>query len=144
MKKIKPIAYLFLIALSFSGCTSDTINDQDTVLTQQIQGKWKLTESYSDGAPANTPINNGYQIEFKTDGTFTSDEENGFSAGSYAINKTPGNNLRLIYHKSWEGKQVYKYIDAVDDQHIYLQASSVDPTENNPIHLSGFILTRIP
>lgn len=144
MKNIKSTALLILITLLFNGCSSDiTTTDEDTVLMQQILGKWKLTESYTDGQP-NTPISGGYEIEFKDDKTFFSNEENGYSKGTYTIQKSLGNNLRLIYNKNWSAKQVYKYINAVDDQHIYLEASSPEPTLENPNSLDGYILTRIP
>ena len=144
MKIFRPIAYLILTTLLFSSCTSDINNNEDKVLIAQIQGKWKLTESYSDDQPAPTPIGNGYEIEFKADKTFISNEENGYVSGTYAVLKDPGNNLLLIYHKNWSSKQVYKYISAVDDQHIYIEASRPEPTPNNPILLAGYVLTRIP
>ena len=144
MRKIKPVVYVILIMLLFSGCTSDITNDDDTVLMAQIQGKWKLTGSYSDDQLAPTPISNGYEIEFKADKTFNSNEDNIYHTGTYTILKSLGANLRLIYSESFQSTQVYKYINAVDDQHIYLQASSPNPTPAGQAFLGGFVLTRIP
>ena len=145
MIKIKSAVFVLLITILFNGCSSDfSTNDEDTVLIQKIQGKWKLTESYSDNQTTTTPISNGYEIEFKADKTFISNEENGYSSGSYTVLKSLGNNLRLIYYKNYSAKQVYKYINAVDDQHIYLEASSPEPTPENPNFLAGYVLTRIP
>lgn len=144
MKNIKSTLFLILITLLFNGCSSEIANDEDAVLIQQIQGKWKLTESYSNDQMANTPISNGYEIEFKADRTFISNEENGYSKGTYTVQKILGKNLRLIYHKNWSAKQVYKYINSVDDQHIYLEASTQEPTLENQNFPAGYILTRIP
>lgn len=145
MKKLIPAAYLIVFTLLLSGCTSDVSNnDEDTALTAQIQGKWKLTESYSDDQPAPTPIVNGYEIEFKADKTFISNEENGYTGGTYTVLKSKPNNLMLIYHKNYQAKQVYKYLNMVDALHIDLEGSTPEPTEGNPIFLSGYILTRIP
>ena len=142
MKKFIPVACVILIALLFSGCTSDYNNDEDAATIAQIQGKWKLTLSYSGAV--NTTIVNGYEIEFKADKTFISNEENGYNSGTYSVLESIPNNLRLIFQKSWEAKQVYKYITAVDDQHIYIQASTPEPTPDSPSFSAGYVLTRVP
>ena len=144
MRKLIP-ATLILIALIFSGCSSDlNDNNEDAALSAQILGKWKLTEYSSDDQPVNTPIANGYEIEFKADKTFISNEENGFTGGNYTILRSPGNNLMLVYKKSWEAKSVYKYINSVDTQHIYIQPSQPEPTPEGGIFFTGYVLTRIP
>lgn len=144
MKKIIPTASLILIALLFNGCSTDLTNNEDTALMQQIQGTWKLTASYSDDQAVNTPINNGYKISFNSDKTFNSDEENGYSGGAFNIIKSPGKNLKLVYNKQWSAKQVYKYINQVDELHIYLQASNPEPTKDGQAFFTGYILTRVP
>ena len=145
MKKFRPTACLIFIVLLFSGCSRElTDNNEDTSLILQIQGKWKLTASYSGNQTVTTPITNGYEIEFKADKTFISNEENGYTGGKYTVFKSPSNNLRLIYKKNWAAKQVYKYINAVDNQNIYLQASNPNLTPEGQTFSTGYILTRIP
>jgi len=144
MRKILPVLSLVLITFIFNSCSTDLDNNEDDALIGQIQGKWKLTESYSDDQPVNTPISNGYEIEFKSDKTFTSNEENGFTGGTYTILKSPKNNLRLVYKKNWDAKVVYKYINQVDATTINFEASNTVPTPEGTNYLSGLILTRIP
>lgn len=144
MKKILPTLSLVLITFLFNSCSTDLDNNEDAAQIQSIQGKWKLTESYADDQPVNTPIVNGYEIEFKSDKTFTSNEENGFTGGTYTILKTPKNNLRLVYKKNWDAKVVYKYINQVNAVNINIEASNPEPTPEGTNYLSGLILTRIP
>ncbi|HNP33750.1 MAG TPA: hypothetical protein PKN96_10700 [Flavobacterium sp.] len=144
MKKITPIVCLILVALSFNGCTSDFTYDENTALMTQLIGKWKYTEYHDDALPANIPAVDGYEIEFKADKTFTSNEVGGYNYGSYTILESQGNNLRLIYQRSWDAKKLYKYINSVDANHIYLQASSTEPTPEGQVFTSYFILTRVP
>lgn len=144
MKKIIPTLSLTLIALLFAGCSSDLTNNEDAALTEQVLGKWKLTASYSDDQPANTPISNGYDIEFKEDNIFVSNEDGNFTGGTYTILNTPGKNLRLIYKKQWDAKVVYKYLNQVNDQTIYLQPSNPEPTEDGAVFFTGDVLTRVP
>ena len=145
MKKFIPAACLILITLLFNGCTSEIKdNDENKALMTQILGKWQLTGSYSGDQSVVTPVSNGYIIAFNIDDTFTSNEENGYNGGSYKILNTLGNNLRLIYSKSWSGKQVYKYINNVDAQHIYIEASTPSPTTAGQTFVAGYVLTRVP
>jgi hypothetical protein len=145
MKKFIPTASLILIALLFSGCSTDfPDNDEDTAFIEQIQGKWKLIESYSDDQPVNTPISNGYEIEFKDDKTFISNEENGYTGGTYTILKSQGNNVRLTYSKNWSSKLVYKHINLATADKLYVNASTPEPIPVDEISFAGFVLTRIP
>jgi hypothetical protein len=145
MKKLIPTAGLILIALVFSGCSTDFAdNNENTALIEQIQGKWKLTESYSDDQPVNTPIGNGYEIEFKDDKTFISNEENGYTGGTYTILNTQENNIRLIYSKNWSSKLVYKHINQLTDDKMYVNASTQEPIPADEISFAGYILTRVP
>jgi hypothetical protein len=144
MKKIIPTTSLILIALLFNGCSSDLTNNEDAVLFEQVQGKWKLTEYYSDDQPANTPISDGYEIEFKADKTFISNEEDGYTGGTYKVIKSPGKNLQLIFKKQWSSKLVYKYVDAIYDENMFLQSSNPDPIPDGSVPFSGYVLTRIP
>ncbi|MCF6132311.1 lipocalin family protein [Flavobacterium wongokense] len=144
MRKIIPAAGLILIALLFNGCSVDEDNNEDLATFAQIQGKWKLTEYYSDDQPVNTPIPDGYEIEFNEDKTFTSNEIDGYSGGNYRVTKEPGKNIQLTYRKQWDSQTAYKYIDAVDADHIYLQESTSEPTHDGGVNLSGYVLTRVP
>lgn len=143
MRKIILTLNLVLFALVLNGCDGDIDNNEDAVLFQQIQGKWKLTDSFSDDQPINTPIANGYTIEFKADKTFLSDEENGYAGGTYTVLKSPANNIMLRYANSSGGKLRYKYIDQVTAQYISTLPSTLEPTPEVFL-LGGLILTRIP
>lgn len=143
MKKIAPVVGLILTTLLFIGCSVDEGNTDD-VLLAQVQGKWKLTELNSDTEPFVTPVVNGYVIELKSDGTFTSNEENGYSGGTYTVIKSPGKNLKLVYQKQWSSKLVYKYINNVSSENLYLQGSNTEPYSDDSAFFGGTTLTRIP
>ena len=143
MKKILPIISLLFVALLFNGCSTDEDKNEDTATFVQIHGKWKLT-AYTDNAGTTTPIANGYVIEFNADKSFISDEENGYTGGSYRVTKEPGKNLQLIYKKQWADKAVYKYINAIYDENMFVQASSNSPTEEGATFSGNYVLTRIP
>lgn len=142
MKKLLPTISLILIALLFNGCTADEDNNEDTATFAQIQGNWKLT-GYTDGT-GTTAIVDGYEIQFNEDKSFTSNEIDGYTGGTYRVTKSPGRNFQLIYKKTWSSIAAYKYINNVDSNHIYLQASSNDPIADGTSFSSNYILTRIP
>ncbi|WP_264521641.1 hypothetical protein [Flavobacterium sp. N1994] len=142
MKKITPALQLILIALLFIGCTSDEAN-VDNALLAQVQGKWKLTQ-YVNDTPFILNYPNGPVMELKADGTFTSDEEGGYSNGTYTVLKSPGKNLRLVFLKQWSAKVVYKYINSVTANNLYLQGSNPEPTPDGVSFFEGYTFTRIP
>lgn len=141
MKKIIPI--LAFVSLLFIGCSTDLDNNEDAVLLEQIQGKWKLTASQGDTDPAPIAIANGYETEFNADKTFVSNEENGFNGGSYTILKEPNNNLRMVFRKNWDSKVVYKYISSITATEMQVAAVSQDPIEGE-VFFGTMIFTRIP
>jgi len=142
MKKFIPALGLILMTLLFAGCSNDNEENVDTVLLQQVQGKWKLTQYVNDvGDIVNYP--DGPVMELKDDGTFTSNEEPEFSGGTYTVNKKPGANLRLVFSKQWDAKLVYKHIDEVTATNLHTQASSAEPRSDGSF-LEGYTWTRIP
>ncbi len=145
MKKFTSAIGLFLIALLFIGCSNDTNDDNiDTELMEQVQGKWRLTEFQTDTDPISTPIANGYTMELKSDGTFTSDEVDGYTGGTYTVIKNPGKNLQLMFTKQWSAKLYYKYINSVTADHMYVQASTAEPLSDEFGYFESYTLTRIP
>jgi hypothetical protein len=142
MKKTLPILIVF-ITLFLASCSQNDDNT-DQVLLEQIQGKWKLTELVNDTDPFSTPVTNGYEMELLSDGTFISNEENGFTGGTYTVINSPGKNLRLIYKKEWDAKVVYKYISSVTDQNLYLQGYSTEPFSDEFAFFGADVWTRIP
>ncbi len=144
MKKFTPAIGLILIALLFTRCSNDNEENVDAALLAQVQGKWKLTAFHTDTPSGTTAVVNGPVMELKSDGTFTSDEENGYTGGSYTVIKTPGKNLRLIFEKEWAAKLVYKYINAVSNNTLSVQASSTEPLSDGMGFLDGYTWTRIP
>lgn len=140
--KILPTLSLILIVLLFNGCTADEDNNQDAATFALIQGNWKLT-AYTDDT-GTTPISNGYEIGFNADRSFTSNEINGYDGGTYRVTLEPGTNLQLIYKKAWSAITAYKFINSVDADHIYLQASSNEPVSSDASFTGTYTLTRIP
>lgn len=142
MKKITPAITLFLITLLFVGCSTDDPNVDATVLAQ-VQGKWKLTQ-YVNDTPLILNYPDGPVMDLKADGTFTSNEEPGYSSGTYTVIKSPGTNLRLVYQKQWSAKVVYKRIDAIDATSLQTQTSINEPMADETASFEGYSWTRIP
>lgn len=142
MKKFTPALVLILITQLFIGCSANESN-VDNALLAQVQGKWKLTQ-YVNDTPLILNYPNGPVMELKADGTFTSDEEGGYSNGTYTVLKSPGKNLRLVFLKQWSAKVVYKRIDAVDATSLQTQASINEPMSNETPSFEGYSWIRIP
>lgn len=142
MKKFSPAVGLILITLLFFGCSVDDPN-VDTSVLAQVQGKWKLTQ-YVNDTPFILNYLDGPVMELKADGTFTSNEEPGYSSGTYTVIKSPGTNLRLVYQKQWSAKLVYKRIDAVDATSLQTQTSINKPMSDETASFEGYGWIRIP
>ena len=85
---MKALLYIPIVCLLFFGCSKD---DNDTKSVATVLGKWKQIESYqSDGGSSPTwiAISNGYTIEFRSDGTFTSTKFSDCGVGSYIVSIT--------------------------------------------------------
>ena len=142
MKKIASVVGLILTTLLFIGCSVDDPNVDSAVLAQ-VQGKWKLTQ-YVNDTPLILNYPDGPVMELKADGTFTSNEEPGYSSGTYTVIKSPGTNLRLVFQKQWSAKVVYKRIDAVTATSLQTQTSIIEPMSDETASFEGYSWTRIP
>jgi hypothetical protein len=94
---MKKLLLLFLVT-TFFDC-SDT--EEPIVVPEEILGKWKFVEFVtdyveydSDGNIIRHFITDGFEVEFKSNGTFTSNEESGFSGGYFMVNNDV---IRMTY-----------------------------------------------
>jgi hypothetical protein len=79
MKKIIAAFSILSFTFLFIGCSSNTEADP---LLEKVQGKWQLTGYYDDiGDTEDAIVEDGYVLNLKNDGTFTSDELPGFTGG---------------------------------------------------------------
>lgn len=85
MKKLFIIPLAMLLLFSCSNSSSNEPTNQENPLI----GKWKLIEQKnSDGSstlPTWTPVTNGYELTFKSDGTYTTTANSTCSSGTYSI-----------------------------------------------------------
>jgi hypothetical protein len=83
MKKIFILPILFLALLSCSKSKNDEVVVNPNILA--IQGKWQYVEDLDYNPPGPYMITNGYILEIKADGTFTSNESPAYSGGTYTF-----------------------------------------------------------
>lgn len=141
-KNLSTLGILSLLLL-FIGCSSDNATE-DAAFLQSIQGKWKLTAYYGDTPEEYVIIENGYEMELKTDKTFTSTEVPGYTGGKYSVITNPGHNIRLVFRNSSGSKVFYKYVcDAGQDQ-LATQHAQETPLSDEFVYFSREGLTRIP
>lgn len=148
MKKILNVSIVLLAVFLFTNCSSDENFDEATFL--RVEGKWKLTRYFTDiaedenGNPIDTNISNGYELDLKSDKTFTSNEIPGFSGGTYTVVESPGPNLRLVYKNSTQKLILYKYVIDVSDDQLSISYSDVAPYRKGAIFFEGLVLTPNP
>lgn len=143
MKKFLSILSLSSISLLFIECSSDT-NNEDSALLQEVQGKWKLTEYFTDIAEEEYLVDDGYELELKSNKTFSSDEVPGYTGGVYTVINKPGKNIKLLYQNNSGSVVVYKYINGTQPNTIYLQSSNPEPGSDEWGYFAGEVLSRIP
>jgi hypothetical protein len=95
MKRVK-LKYYLIIALIFSFGCNKTPDEPIIADATTISGKWKETEAFiSAGGPQYwVNVENGEEIEFLENGTFTSDRFGECIDGNYSI---ADNELQLKY-----------------------------------------------
>ncbi|MBJ2173064.1 hypothetical protein JBL43_02365 [Aureibaculum sp. A20] len=92
---MKTSFYLFSILVLFIAC-DDATDEPLTANETLMVGEWKQNEAYiSDGGPQYwIDVENGEEIKFKTDGTFSSNNYTECSTGNFSVNE---NKLFLEY-----------------------------------------------
>ena len=84
MKKLFIISLAMLLLFSCSNSSSNPTNQENLLI-----GKWKLIEqNNSNGSstpPTWTPVTNGYELTFKSDGTYTTTAYSTCNSGTYSI-----------------------------------------------------------
>jgi hypothetical protein len=130
-------------------CSSDSDSGDD--LFKNIQGKWKLVEYFSDviqqdenGNPIKLTVDNGYELELKSNKTFISNEIEGYAGGTYTIIRKPGKNLKLEYKNGSNKITKYKCIIGTNENYMYLFFSNNSPLNDESGFYGGEILARIP
>lgn len=141
MKKILTVIILMAIPFLFVQCSKSDDN-YNAALFQKVQGKWILT-SITNNEGGATMLQNGYQLDLKSDNTFTSNELDGYSGGTYTTVKSPGENIKLIYKNASGSVIKYKYIHHVFDYGLYTQELSESPLSNESVFSNMQILTRV-
>lgn len=84
MKKLFIISLVMLSLFSCSNSSSNPTNQENLLI-----GKWKLIEQKnSNGSstpPTWTPVINGYELTFKSNGTYTTTANSTCNSGTYSI-----------------------------------------------------------
>lgn len=141
MKKILTVTLLIVIPFLFIECSKSN-DDYNASLFQKVQGKWILT-SITNNEGGETMIQNGYQLDLKSDNTFTSNELQGYSGGTYTTVKSPGENIKLTYKNASGSIVKYKYIHHAFDYSLYTQELSETPLSTESDFSQMQILTRV-
>jgi len=84
MKKLFIISLVMLLLFSCSNSSSNPTNQENLLI-----GKWKLIEQKSSNGsstpPTWTTVINGYELTFKSDGTYTTTANSTCNSGTYSI-----------------------------------------------------------
>lgn len=130
-------------------CSSDSDSGDD--LFKSVQGKWKLVEYFTDeirldedGNIIRIMVDDGYELELKSNKTFTSNEIEGYTGGNYTIIRKPGKNLKLEYKNGSNKITKYKCIISTNENYMYLFFSNNTPLNDESGFYEGEILARIP
>ena len=89
-------------------------------------------------------VDNGYELELKSNKTFTSNEIEGYTGGTYTIIQKPGKNLKLEYKNDSNKITKYKCIISTNENYMYLFFSNNTPLNDESGFYEGEILARIP
>ena len=149
MKKYTNRFILLSIIFLILGCSSDSNPEDD--LFKSVQGKWKLTEYFTDyievdenGNPIKLTVDNRYELELKSNNTFISNEIEGYTGGNYTIIRKPRKNLKLEYINKLNKIIKYKYIIEFNQNYLFLSSSNNIPFNDEGIFFAGEVLARIP
>lgn len=83
MKKISLIIVLVALTISCSKSNNDEKALNPNIAA--IQGKWQLVENLDYNPPGPYIITNGYILDIKADGTFTSNQSAIYPSGTYSF-----------------------------------------------------------
>ena len=123
MKKlILPLFFLLLVSCSKS--------DSNPNIPKELIGKWQIVEVGSDiinvdenNNPIHHYVTNGFYYEFFIDGTFLSNELDGYSEGIFSINDRI---LTLNFNNEYTNKIKYKAISNLDSTNLNLNVSDTN------------------
>lgn len=142
MRKFLALISLLFFLILFIACSYD---NNSSAPVEIIQGKWQLT-SYTDdiGDTEDPQVENGYVLNLKSDGTFTSNEIPGYSSGTYSIINSPGKNIKLVYKTKFSSATYYKYFNGIyGNGNMYTVTASTTPYPDLD-YLGWQILSRVP
>ena len=85
---MKKLFIIPLVLLTLFSCSNSSTNEP-TNQENPLIGKWKhIEQKNSDGSstpPTWTPVTNGYELTFKSDGTYTTTANSTCNSGTYSI-----------------------------------------------------------
>ncbi|MBN8642303.1 MAG: hypothetical protein J0L86_10875 [Flavobacteriales bacterium] len=140
---MKKLLLLFVITTLFS-CSD---SDEPVVVPQEILGKWKFVEFITDyveydqdGNIIRYYITDGFEVEFKSNGTFTSNEENGFSGGNFTVNNDV---FTMNYQNGVTILTKYRRFYSTSATELYLTPAIEMPINDETIFFDNYIMNKI-
>ena len=116
---------LLLLGVFFIACELDqSTSIMSAATAEDLEGKWKLTATsfdIGDGTERWNNVENGFEYQFRSDGTFLSDRLNGCSGGSYSVG--PDGKVTLRFNCA-SGTQEYIEAARISDRSLYVQPIS--------------------
>lgn len=140
---MKKLLLLFVITTLFS-CSD---SDEPVVVPQEILGKWKFVEFITDyveydqdGNIIRYYITDGFEVEFKSNGTFTSNEENGFSGGYFTVNNDV---ITMNYQNGTTVLTKHRRFFSISATELYLTPAIEMPINDEMIFFDNYIMNKI-
>lgn len=140
---MKKLLLLFVLTTLF--CCSDS--DEPAVVPQEILGKWKFVEFITDyveydqnGNIIHYYVTDGFEVEFKSNGTFTSNEENGFSGGYFTVNN---NVITMNYQNGGTTLTKHRRYFSVSATELYLTPAIEMPITDDVGFYDNYIMNKI-
>lgn len=139
---MKKLLLLFVL----SGLLSCS-NDDPAPVPQEILGKWKYVEYVTDyleydqnGNIIHYYITDGFEVQFNSDGSFTSNEVDGFSGGYYSVNN---NIIQMNYlNGSTFATKFRRYYSSSDSQ-LYLSPQTDIQLTDEMVHFDNYIMSKL-
>lgn len=140
---MKKLLLLFVLTALLS-CSD---SEEPAVVPQEILGKWKFVEFITDyveydenGNIIHHYITDGFEVEYKSDGTFTSNEENGFSGGYFTVNNDV---ISLNYQNGGTTLTKHRRYFSVTATDLYLTPAIEMPINDETIFFDNYIMNKI-
>lgn len=140
---MKKLLLLFVL----TGLMSCSNSDDPAAVPQEIIGKWKYVEWITDyqeydqnGNVIRYYITDGFEVQFNSDGTFTSNEVNGFTGGSYSVDNAI---IQMNYINGTNVMTLYRRYYPSSDVELYLSPQTEIELNDEIWHFDNYIMSKL-